>query len=145
MMRTRRPGLATLAAAATLVLISACGQEAAPGDDPGSGGSTPSATTTAPTLPAPTAAPQSVVDQSIALLAEQLQVAPDQIEVVRSIEIDWNDGSIGCSKKGMGYIQVITPGSLVELAVDGTTYAFHAEQGKPPFYCAKPTEPKDEQ
>lgn len=144
-MRTLRPGLAVLAAGASLLLISACGQEAAPGADPGSGGSTPSATSSAPTSPAPTAAPQSVVDQSITLLAQQIEVAPDQIDVVRSIEIDWRDGSIGCSKKDMGYIQVITPGSLVELAVDGTTYAFHAAEGQPPFYCAQPTEPMDEQ
>ncbi len=148
-MRTHRPGLAMLAAAASIVLISSCGQEAAPGDAPASGGSTPSATsstTSAPTTsPEATSAPQSVVDQAIALLADQLEVAPTQIEVVRSIEVDWRDGSIGCPKNDLGYIQVITPGSLVELGVDGTTYAFHAQRDQPPFYCADPTEPLDEQ
>ena len=147
-MRTFRPGLALVGAVASLVLFAACGQEEAPG-----GGTTPDvtaspeATTPEPstTLPLPSPAPTSVVDESIAMLADQIGVSPDDIEVTRAIEIDWRDGSIGCAKKGMGYVDVITPGVLVELTVDGTVYAFHQAQNRPPFYCAKPTEPLDEQ
>jgi hypothetical protein len=148
MMRTFRPGLALVGAVASIVFVAACGDEDAPG-----GGTTPDVTTSAETsspepsttLPLPGPAPTSAVDQSIALLADQLGISPDEIEVARAIEIDWRDGSIGCAKKGQGYTQVITPGALVELSVDGTLYAFHQAQNMPPFYCANPTEPLDDQ
>ncbi len=84
---------------------------------------------------------ESVVDQSITLLAEQLGVDASAVEVHRSLEVTWRDGSIGCPKPGFMYTQALVPGQLVELTVNGTTYAFHQAQGRPPFYCPKPTEP----
>ena len=83
----------------------------------------------------------AVVDQSVALLAEQLGVDPSTIDVVRSAEVTWRDGSIGCPKPGFMYTQALVPGRLVELAVDGVTYAFHQGGSQPPFYCANPKEP----
>lgn len=153
-MRTHRPTISVVAAIACLVLLTACGQQDATDDGTGTGagGSTPDETTTpdaggstgtAPVLPSPSSAPQSVVDQSIALLAEQLGVPPDQIQVASAVEVTWRDGSIGCAKKDMAYTQALVPGALVELVVDGTTYAFHQGAGAP-FYCADPTDPLTE-
>lgn len=82
----------------------------------------------------------SVVEQSIALLAEQLQVDPSLIEVARSIEVTWRDGAIGCPKPGFMYTQALVPGQLVELVVAGETYAFHQGGSRPPFYCPNSTE-----
>lgn len=83
----------------------------------------------------------SVVEQSIALLAEQLGVDPSVITVARSDEVTWRDGSIGCPRAGFMYTQALVPGTLVELVVDGVTYAFHQGGGQPPFYCANPSPP----
>ena len=152
-MRTCRPALAATALAAAVALLAGCGQEDATDDSgAGSGGGTTVESTTpgpAPTDPvpptqgtaSPTDTPQSVVDQSITLLAEQLGVASDEIEVVSATEVVWRDGSIGCAKKGTAYTQALVNGALVELTVDGTTYAFHQGDQQPPFYCAEPTEP----
>jgi hypothetical protein len=145
-MRTGRPVLATLATVLSLatIVLSGCGQEDA-ADDPG--GSVPEQTTPAPSasegtsVTPSTPAGQSVVEQSIALLADQLGVAPEAIEVATTAEVTWRDGSIGCAKKGMGYTDALVPGSMVELVVDGKTYAFHQAEGRPPFYCKNPTEP----
>lgn len=151
-MPIRKIGQVILATVASLGVLAACGAEDAPGS--GSGGPTPSETTSVePTTPAVTEtpsnpAPQSVIDQSIAMLADKLGVAPEEIDVVRAIEIEWRDGSIGCAKKGMGYTDAIVPGALVELSVDGKTYAFHqGQQGTAtaPFYCKRPTEPLGDQ
>ena len=84
---------------------------------------------------------QSVVEQSIALLAAQLGVDPSLIEVARADEVTWRDGSIGCPKPGFMYTQALVPGQLVELVVDGETYAFHQAGDRPPFYCPDPSTP----
>lgn len=154
-MRTRRTRFAIATALAAIAMLTACGNEGA--GDEGSGVTlepTPDPTTTGPastdpvppteSTATPGTAPQDVIDQSIALLSEQIGVAATDIEVVRAIELDWRDGSIGCPEAGMGYTQALVPGSLVELTVDGVTYAFHQAQDKPPFYCANPTEPLPE-
>ena len=84
---------------------------------------------------------EDVVEQSITLLAEQLGVDPSEITVARSVDVTWRDGSIGCAKPGFMYTQALMPGRLVELVVDGATYAFHQGGNQPPFYCPNPTEP----
>ena len=83
----------------------------------------------------------SVVEQSVTLLAGQLGIQPDLIEVVRASEVTWRDGAIGCPKPGFMYTQALVPGQVVELVVDGTTYAFHQGGNQPPFYCPNPAEP----
>jgi hypothetical protein len=83
----------------------------------------------------------SVVQQAIAMLATQLAVDPARIDVLRSEEVTWRDGSIGCPQPGHMYTQAMVPGSLVELAYDGKTYMFHQSGRQPPFYCANPSPP----
>lgn len=144
-MRARTPGLVTLAVASAL-LLAACGDQ--PADDSAGPGAPQQPTgSVEPTEPEegtqsvpPTSgtAPTSVVEQSVDLLSEQLGVQPSEIEVATAIEVTWRDGAIGCPDKGMGYTQALVPGALVELVVDGTTYAFHQGEGQPPFYCASP-------
>jgi hypothetical protein len=84
---------------------------------------------------------ESVADQAIKLLAEQLGIDSSRISVARSVEVTWPDGSIGCPEPGFMYTQALVPGTLVELVADGTTYAFHQAGERPPFYCANPKEP----
>ena len=83
---------------------------------------------------------ETTVDQAISKLADQLGIDPRVITVARAIEVTWRDGSIGCAKPGFMYTQALVPGQLIELVVDGETYAFHQGGNQPPFYCANPTE-----
>jgi len=157
--RPARPITAALAAIAAVGLLAACGQEDATGDGAGAGagGTTPDQTstpetatpepeessTTAPVPPSAGDVPQSVVDESVALLAEQLGVRPATIEVASATEVTWRDSSMGCAKKDMAYLQALVPGVRVELVAAGTTYAFHQGEKGVPFYCARPTDPTE--
>lgn len=141
-MRTRSPRLAIVGAATLIALLAACGQEDAGGTDAGSGGTAvnPSPTESTPVTSAlDPEVPESVIDESIAMLADQLDVAPDEIKVARAIEMTWRDGSIGCAEDGMNYTQALVDGVLVELVVDGESYEFHQGGEQPPFYCEHPT------
>jgi hypothetical protein len=47
--------------------------------------------------------------------------------IVKSAEvIDWGDTSLGCSKEGMMYAQIITPGYKIMLSAEGKDYDYHA-------------------
>lgn len=72
---------------------------------------------------------------AIAQLAGKLGVDATSVTVVSSEPVTWRDGSIGCPKKGMGYTQMLVSGYLVILAVDGTTYRYHAGSSGAPFLC----------
>ena len=86
----------------------------------------------------PVPAGSATVEQAIADLAERLAVAPDAIEVVSVVEVDWPDGSIGCPQPGMVYTQAIVNGSKIVLRHAGTDYAYHQGGSRSVFYCPPP-------
>jgi hypothetical protein len=59
-------------------------------------------------------------------LAAELDLAPDQILLVRLEAVDWRDGSLGCPEPGKGYITMIIPGYLFVLEANGQSYEYHA-------------------
>jgi hypothetical protein len=75
-------------------------------------------------------------------LARRLGVAEEEI-VLESVEaVQWPDASLGCPQPGMMYAQVITPGFQVVLGAAGTTYHYHANQGKTVILCETLPSPK---
>jgi hypothetical protein len=78
--------------------------------------------------------------RAVADLADRLGVAEDEV-VVTSVEaVTWNDGSLGCAKKGRAYTQALVEGSRITLEVGGRSYEYHAAGQRAPFYCERPTQ-----
>jgi hypothetical protein len=71
---------------------------------------------------------QSKVEQAaIQDLASHLGVRVEDVQVKSGEELEWSDGSLGCPEKDRMYIQVITPGYLFILEVDGQEYEYHTD------------------
>jgi hypothetical protein len=93
------------------------------------------------TMPAPTATgtpasgaalpegAEEVVAEVRQDLAEQLDVAPGDIEVVDAQPAEWSDSSLGCPREGQTYAQAIVPGHRVILQAGGKRYAYHTGDG----------------
>jgi hypothetical protein len=71
--------------------------------------------------------PPELLENLIADLAERLEISNDQITVVHSEAVEWNDGSLGCPQPGMVYLQVVTPGFRVVLAGQDQLYDYHSD------------------
>ena len=107
---------------------------------------TPSPTATATATPTPRPTPTSTplpplkgMGQAPAEASEPVLAAArdlqqlleledlEAIEVVSVKAVDWPDTSLGCPEEGMMYAQVITPGYLVVLGVEGEEYQYHTD------------------
>ena len=84
---------------------------------------------------------QSLIKKASEDLAQRLTISATQISLVEASEVVWPDGSLGCPKKGMEYIQVLTPGYLVVLEVDNNKYEYHSGRDGNITYCQNPTPP----
>jgi hypothetical protein len=76
---------------------------------------------------------QPLVDLIKADLAERLGVGPDEITVQSVEATEFPDASLGVAEPGQVYAQVITPGYVVRLAVDGTVYEYHGSEDRVVF------------
>lgn len=76
---------------------------------------------------------------AIADTARRKGVAPEQVVIAGWSPVTWNDGSLGCPKKGMSYTQALVEGELLILRVDGGLFQYHARTGGPFTYCATPS------
>ena len=83
--------------------------------------SRPSATETIPNVP------DNVVLAARAALAQRLNTDPASIRLVGTEKVDWPDGSLGCPKLGVMYIQVVTPGYKLVLLSGSRTYEYHTD------------------
>lgn len=86
--------------------------------------------------PAPDLA--ALVEQAKADLANKLNVQAASIQVVEAESVEWPDGSLGCPKPGIMYIQMVTPGTMIRLQYAGKIYEYHSGGSRPPFYCENP-------
>jgi hypothetical protein len=68
-------------------------------------------------------------------LAAYLGVRAEDVEANSGEEVEWSDGSLGCPEKDLMYIQVITPGYLFVLEVDGLEYEYHTDQQDQVILC----------
>jgi hypothetical protein len=115
---------------AVILLLTACGD-----DTSGTSGTTPEAvpTSTVATGSEPTQVsvpgapvPADFVDGLIAGLAAQLSVGAAEIEIVRSLQVIWDDASLGCPEPDQAYAQVRTNGLWVVLRAAGAEYDYRA-------------------
>jgi hypothetical protein len=60
-------------------------------------------------------------------LARELNLQPADTTLVTIAPIEWSDGSLGCPKPGMNYLQVITPGYQITLEAQGQRYEYHTD------------------
>ncbi len=120
------------------LLLSACGLPEDGAATPTTEGSTTVDSTTTSTPGDPLA---QVTATSVSDLATRLRVEPTAIEVIRSEEITWPDGSLGCPEEGMVYTQALVDGYQVILDHDGRIYLYHAGSDAVPFLC--PSDEKD--
>ena len=66
-----------------------------------------------------------VINAAVSLLAETLDVPPDQIAVQGIMQKQWNNSCLGCAGSEENCLMVITPGYQVQLTVAGQGYAVH--------------------
>jgi hypothetical protein len=85
--------------------------------------------------------PEDVLSPIIADAAERAGGEPAEIEVLRSQSITWNDGSLGCPRPGMVYIQALVEGYWVVLSYQGQEFDYRVNERGAFFLCEKPTLP----
>jgi hypothetical protein len=68
---------------------------------------------------------EEAVKLATEVLAHDLGLSSDLVEVRRASPVDWPDSSLGCPREGESYIQVVTPGYLVSLQADGQVFSVH--------------------
>jgi hypothetical protein len=79
----------------------------------------------------PAATPQAVDGETATLLAaiaRELDVAAEAVTISSLEPVDWPDSSLGCPRPGEVYLDVITPGYRVIVAVDGQEHELHADE-----------------
>jgi hypothetical protein len=67
-----------------------------------------------------------LVEGAKADLAQRLGIRPSMIDVQSVNEAKFPDASLGVPEPGKVYAQVITPGYVIRLVVEGQTYEYHA-------------------
>lgn len=68
-------------------------------------------------------------------LGARLGVNAGDIEILEAREVTWPDAAAGCPRPGMVYMQVLTPGVLVQLRAEGREYRYHARGRSLPLLC----------
>jgi len=119
------------------LLLAACDSGATPSQGesplgtPTAGEPTPTIVEPAPTAGEPTVPPEAtevtLVKQD---LAQRLNIAVDQIQIVSVKAVDWPDTSLGCPKPNMLYAEVVTPGFEIVLEANGQEYFYHTGGGE---------------
>jgi hypothetical protein len=68
------------------------------------------------------------VQAAVAAAAAEAGVDPATVTVVSYEAVEWPDTALGCPKEGEFYAQVITPGYLVVLSVEGIEMEYHTDE-----------------
>src|SRR5574338_808152 len=86
-------------------------------------------TATPGVVPPPVSSPsETMVQMSIDYLHEKFSLAADSVSVNEVTPMTWPDASLGCPKKGVLYIQAVTPGFQILLEADGHLFTFHTDE-----------------
>ena len=64
-------------------------------------------------------------------------VAPASLLVLRMAAAEWPDSGLGCPQPGRLYMQMITPGWLLEVRAGGRTLEYHTDSGDHFALCAE--------
>jgi hypothetical protein len=109
---------------------------------------TPSPTVSSPASPSPSGGSATLPDDlrtrpavaaAIADTARRAKVDPGQVVIAAWSPVTWNDGSLGCPRKGMSYTQALVEGELLMLRTDTELFQYNAKTGGPFAYCAAPS------
>lgn len=76
-----------------------------------------------------------LVNQASQDLARRIGVDVSEVSLVRTVAVDWRDGSLGCPQPGMAYITVITPGYQIVLEAQDREYYYHSRGTDYFVYC----------
>ncbi len=90
---------------------------------------------------APTSNPSAPLQLAVDLLAAELGISPEGIEVISALPVQWNDASLGCPQPDQAYPPVITPGYLITLSVAGETYNVHTDLSGLAVVCEADQDP----
>jgi len=82
---------------------------------------------------------EKLVDQARGDLAEKLSIGQADVKVVRAERVTWRDSGLGCPEPETSYMQMLTPGVLIELKARGKVYPYHGSLQGPPKYCEHPS------
>ncbi len=95
---------------------------------------------TAPTTGSPVTGevPAGVMAAATADLAKRTGLDPSTFTVVRSEQVQWPDGSLGCRVPGQMYTQVVTPGYWIVIEAGGTSYDYRATETGVVRLCEQP-------
>ena len=84
---------------------------------------------------------KNLVENAKANLAIHLSIPTTDINVLDARNVVWSNSSLGCPQPGMLYAEVLTPGYLILLNVDGQDYEYHAGRNSGVFLCENPIPP----
>jgi hypothetical protein len=79
--------------------------------------------------------PADLMDKILADATQRSGVAAAAIIVQMGQAVEWPDGSLGCPKPGVAYLQVITPGYHVVLVAGASSYDYRADARGRFFVC----------
>ena len=68
---------------------------------------------------------ETAIDLAISKLNEKIPVSRDTISNIRIRSIQWPDSSLGCAEPGVEYLQVVTPGYLVNFKANEKIYTIN--------------------
>jgi hypothetical protein len=119
------PAVVACSAAGTSSLGPADGSSGSPGR-PTTELSPPFETAPATNAPVTGEVPADVMAKASADLAARTGLDPSTFTVVRSEQVQWPDGSLGCPVPGQMYTQMVTPGYWIILEAGGTSYDYRA-------------------
>jgi hypothetical protein len=83
----------------------------------------------------PPPAAEKAVELAVKDLAAAEGVAEETIRLVSVEAVEWSDASLGCPEPDMVYAQVITPGYLVVLELEGELFEYHTDDGRFVVQC----------
>jgi hypothetical protein len=99
-------------------------------------------TVPAPISGTPPASSEAMVKMSIEMLHQKFNIPTEAVSVTEVTPMTWPDASLGCPKRGVLYIQTITPGFQILLEAEGHVFTFHTDEKSLAVLCS--VEPPDE-
>jgi hypothetical protein len=87
-------------------------------------------------------APEKVLDTVRTDLGKRTGAEPGAMKVVRSEEVVFSDGSLGCGRPGQSYTQATVPGYRIVLAVEGKEYDYRVTRQGAFVLCDRGPRPR---
>ena len=78
---------------------------------------------------------KKVIETAGAMAREASGQPRAPVRVVEAHEVRWASSALGCPGPGQSYLDVLTPGYLVVLEIEGQAYRYHAGRTGAPFLC----------